>query len=508
MDRRSVLARLEQVLRRLVQMMGKEKRLPQAILDAAGGKVYTYGSFELGVYGPGSDIDTLMLAPKHVSRDHFFSHIEDLLRGEFRPVEITELTPVPGIAVPIVKLEVCGVSVDLIFCSLQVSSVTTAAIDMTDVSVLRGLNEVDRRCVNGTRVTRRILELVPETKTFRTTLRAVKLWAKRRALYGNIVGFPGGVAWALMVARVCQLYPRASASKLLLKFFQIMLSWRWPTPVKLCPDEPAPFELMQWDPQLNYGDRRHLMPVITPCFPTANAIHTVGPSTKRIIVREWRRAAGLVARIHDDAPRTPWRELFQRHDFFVRAYKHYITVVTAGKTRDASQAWAGLVESKVKHLVRGIEMSEATSIDLVHPFNKGFRRVHRCRGPNEQDRVCDGSMAHQVHDASSVEEASPTPDAANGTTPPSPAAAPNGSSATDPGHTPPTPADTVWTVTFYLGIDLRPGLQRAGYVGARGRVQGPVHRLAGLRRPVALDPHQARTQVGVPSCSFVFIPPG
>ena len=92
------------MLKRLVVLIGRQRGLPQGILSEAGGKVFTYGSFELGVYGPKSDIDTLMVAPKHVKREDFFEHMPGLLRKEFEQQEITEMTPVPGISVPIIKL--------------------------------------------------------------------------------------------------------------------------------------------------------------------------------------------------------------------------------------------------------------------------------------------------------------------------------------------------------------------------------------------------------------------
>jgi hypothetical protein len=39
------------------------------------------------------------------------------------------------------------------------------------------------------------------------------------------MGFLGGVAWAMMVARVCQLYPNATASTVVTQFFRIMGQW-------------------------------------------------------------------------------------------------------------------------------------------------------------------------------------------------------------------------------------------------------------------------------------------
>jgi poly(A) polymerase len=39
------------------------------------------------------------------------------------------------------------------------------------------------------------------------------------------MGFPGGVAWALLTARMCQLYPTAAPANLVAKFFPIFYQW-------------------------------------------------------------------------------------------------------------------------------------------------------------------------------------------------------------------------------------------------------------------------------------------
>ena len=201
----------------------------------------------------GSDIDTLVVVPKHVYREDFFDDFPVLLRNMTSPGAIEEMTPVPDAFVPIIKLKLSGISIDLIFARLAISSVP---LDLTlkDINLLKGLGEQDLRSLNGTRVTDEILDLVPQQKTFRTALRGIKLWAQRRAIYANVIGFPGGVAWAMLVARVCQLYPQATGAVVIGKFFRIIGQWAWPQPVLLKPIEDGPLRVRVWNPKVGVLD--------------------------------------------------------------------------------------------------------------------------------------------------------------------------------------------------------------------------------------------------------------
>lgn len=127
----------------------------------------------------GSDIDTLVVGPKHVTRDDFFTDFPPALEQAAPKDSIEKLTPVPDAFVPIIKLELSGISIDLIFARLVVPSVPLG-LDLKNKELLRGLDEREIRCVNGTRVTDEILELVPQQKTFRLALRAIKLWAQSK----------------------------------------------------------------------------------------------------------------------------------------------------------------------------------------------------------------------------------------------------------------------------------------------------------------------------------------
>lgn len=75
----------------------------------------------------------------------------------------------------------------------------------------------------------------PNFDNFKIVLKLVKHWAKRRAIYGSIFGFLGGVSWTILVARICLFYPKKSISDLLTMFMKIYSEWIWPMPVVLCP---------------------------------------------------------------------------------------------------------------------------------------------------------------------------------------------------------------------------------------------------------------------------------
>jgi poly(A) polymerase len=75
-----VLGRLSELVKAFVQSAARKNGASEAAALQAGGKIFTFGSYRLGVHGPGADIDTLCVVPKNVTREDFFSIFEDLLR--------------------------------------------------------------------------------------------------------------------------------------------------------------------------------------------------------------------------------------------------------------------------------------------------------------------------------------------------------------------------------------------------------------------------------------------
>lgn len=96
-----------------------------------------------------------------------------------RAEDITEFNPVRDAFVPIIKMEYRGVSIDLIFASLPTMTQISKDLETIDKSMLRNLDDTAMRSVNGTRVTKELLQSVPQVKSFRHALRAIKLWSNR-----------------------------------------------------------------------------------------------------------------------------------------------------------------------------------------------------------------------------------------------------------------------------------------------------------------------------------------
>merc|ERR1719487_3055950 len=289
-ERQAVLKELERTIASWITEVGIKEGMTEEEAKRSTCLVVTLGSYRLGVVHPGSDIDTLCIGPPHVTREAFFKDFVEKLKQH---QDVTECVPIPDAYTPIVKLKMRGVSIDLLFARLAKPLEGNNHEEMVkDDEVVKPMDEKSVRCMNGYRVADQILQLVPNRESFRQTLRFVKCWARRRGIYSNVLGFFGGITWALLVARVCQLYPYYAPSQLVNRFFRVYDQWNWSKPVMLTEiveSVPGLSGLKVWNPKTNLSDRAHAMPVITPSFPAMNTTHNVTETTKRILLDEFRR---------------------------------------------------------------------------------------------------------------------------------------------------------------------------------------------------------------------------
>lgn len=128
------------------------------------------------------------------------------------------------------------------------------------------------------------------------------------------MGFFGGVTFAMLTARTCQLYPNAVAATIVSKFFLVFSHWQWPNPVLLKRPQNANLGYQVWDPRINAADCFHQMPIITPAYPQQNSTFNVSKSTKRIIEAEFERGHQIVEEIM--ISKATWDKLFEEPNFF------------------------------------------------------------------------------------------------------------------------------------------------------------------------------------------------
>lgn len=386
-----------------------------------GGKIFTFGSYRLGVHGSGADIDALCVVPRHVHRSDFFTTFFSQLESD---PNVSEVSKVEDAYVPLIKMRFHDIPVDLTFARLNLPAVKEN-INLLNDSLLKAMDE---RCIvslNGSRATDVMLRLVPNTAVFHGVLRAIKFWAQRRFVYGAAYGYFGGIAFSISVARICQMYPNMSSFDILCRYFETFASWKWPAPVILREVPDLNYNLKVWDPKTYPADRYHRMPVITPVYPQKCATHNVTQSTAAFITAEFVRAHEILSQalrdsnIKDDHKYdiknkvnkndiktknilkneiindiksdardehnsqqvshklvSPFMadllaKLFEYSDFFKR-HRFFLEILASAESESLFLLWKGFIESKIRILAMKLEGVE--NISAAVPFPKAFTK--------------------------------------------------------------------------------------------------------------------------------------
>lgn len=359
-QRLEVLSMLNNLAKEWIREVSMERNLPEITAENVGGLVCTFGSYRLGVYHKGADIDAIVIVPRHITRVDYFSTFYNKLKEN---PSINNVRAVEEAFVPVIKMIIQGIEIDMLFARLALKEVHEDT-DLQQDDLLRNLNPKCVRSLNGCRVTDSILRLVPNRESFKKTLIAIKLWAKRHRVYSNALGYLGGVSWAMLVARVCQLYPNAAPATLIHKFFLIFSKWQWPQPVLLKPSYFMDLGYPVWDPRVNMSDRNHVMPIITPVYPQQNSTFNVSHSTLAIIQDEFKTSLDIMGEILTGE--SSWSKLFQPSKFFTM-YRYFLAITVFANCDEELLEWRGLVESRLRFLPTSLEEIECVQRSHLNP---------------------------------------------------------------------------------------------------------------------------------------------
>ena len=373
--RENVLNEIRVILSKWAVEQCDELRMGANARKLAQVQMFTFGSYRLGVHSSGGDIDMLCVGPRFITREAFFTKLGSRLQSDPR---VTEYAAVPEAYVPVIKFKFREVEIDLLYATIS-SNVLPDQLDIQNDNILRNIDEKSVLSLNGCRVTDTVLSLVPNVDAFRLTLRFIKLWAKNRGVYSNKFGYLGGVSWAILTARVCQLYPTATSSQLLRHFFRVLSVWKWPTPIHLRqPVLSSPLEMPVWTESRNRND---LLPIITPAYPCMNSTHNVSNTTKRHILAELNRGATLSQELilpetSPERVREIYEKLVEEIDFFDR-YKYFLDVAAIAGNSLEMDVWYGWVESQLRKFFAKLDLIPGL---MLHPLPRSYKEPNRPDG--------------------------------------------------------------------------------------------------------------------------------
>ncbi|KAK1436325.1 hypothetical protein QVD17_02104 [Tagetes erecta] len=336
----NVIRKLKEIIIKWIKRVAYLHKLPQNLVKAASATILTYGSYGLGVHNAESDIDALCVGPWFASlTEDFFVVLHDILA---KRVEVSDIHCVKDAKVPLMRFKFEGISVDLPYAQLQVTTVPEN-VDILNPLFLNGIDETSWKSLSGVRANNSILQLVPDVKIFQQLLRCVKLWAKRRGLYGNLFGFFGGVHLAVLTAFVCQRNPNVSLAGLVSIFFKTFASWPWPTPVLLQQGIMMP---------RHHPEARSLMPIQLPSSPHEYCHSNITTSTFMKIRTEFCKGYRLTQDLLKS--QFDWRNLFEPYPYS-KFYQQFLKICLSTSNEEELGDWVGWVKSRFRGLLVKLE---------------------------------------------------------------------------------------------------------------------------------------------------------
>ncbi|ONM30622.1 Nuclear poly(A) polymerase 1 [Zea mays] len=124
--REEVLGKLDQTVKAWIKKATRISGYGEQFVHEANAKIFTFGSYRLGVHGPGADIDTLCVGPRHATQnEYFFRWLHDILA---EMPEVSELHPVPDAHVPVLGFKINGVSIDLVYANLAHAAIPEVSL--------------------------------------------------------------------------------------------------------------------------------------------------------------------------------------------------------------------------------------------------------------------------------------------------------------------------------------------------------------------------------------------
>ncbi|MBI4851192.1 MAG: DUF504 domain-containing protein [Acidobacteria bacterium] len=319
--------------------------IKQACKESLGqeASLHLIGSTRLGVQNQTSDLDIICIIPETLTGQEFLSKIKDQLSGFYQQARI-----ITNAQVPILKLKIDDILIDLLYVrsslfpfSIPLNALSQRYFDQTSWQTLVGCLEAD--------ILLEIVSLYVELEVFRIFLRAIRLWARSRAILGNAWGFPGSFSWTILAAWSCNnlTNPKTTPEELLANFFNRASQHNWSEPIALT--ESAK--------KYHVNLPKDRLPIITSIKPNQNSARNISRSTAEIVKQELVLGAKILAQIQKGE--LGWDKLFEIPKLNRKSQKLLFINIIAKNTNDLENS-IGWLEGHIFGLIINLEQLNIT----------------------------------------------------------------------------------------------------------------------------------------------------
>ncbi|KAI8137470.1 Poly(A) polymerase central domain-containing protein [Fennellomyces sp. T-0311] len=383
--RKDLYANLRSLLPDFVRRVAKRKSLRRDDMTC---QLMPFGSYAIGGYISGADMDLVLLSPWSIDRRDFFGTFRQLLQ---RLTEKDDIELIKRTAVPIIKCIIDSISVDISFVRLRLVSVP-ADINILDDSLLDGLDKECLASMDGPRTQKYIMDHIEkrDLAVFQCSLQCIKHWATRRYLYGKPIGYLNGSTWTFLLLKtyMSMSNQQVGVYSLLQTFFDMWADWSWPEPMLLAGHIPD-----QYGGSLTFNDlddfRMSAVPIVSPCYPVCNATPFATTSTRRVLTQEFKRARTIM--MSDDFLdiNSLLTKLFKEMNFFAQ-YTHFLRVVVISERPRSDDTWKRKMATAIPKLVELLEGHP--EIFFIHPYTKSYSTVAKYSTQQGRSAILEGCI--------------------------------------------------------------------------------------------------------------------
>ncbi|KAL4506870.1 hypothetical protein ABPG72_001291 [Tetrahymena utriculariae] len=318
-----IIMKIQEIVNQwMVNININERKIPEQVAHMQLARVLPFGSYFLGVSSVDGDVDLVCIAPNFVDRfKHFNGQLYDMI-SNMEGVEYHN--NVIDAKVPIMQFEIQGVPIDISFAQLDVETLPDDIDKQIPDTHLTMMDERDKLSINGYRCNQAIIRYVTEhsedkqqsKQRFQESLKVIKIWARNNGIYENRLGYLGGISWALLLAKICQMFPNLEVNGIIEQFFLQYSSWKWPTMEVLL----GPFS----QPEERQKNQKFEMSIYTPAYPEYNSTERVKKINLEIIDYKIKEANRIIQE-EIKTGLASWDKLIQEEDF-LNKYAKFIEI--------------------------------------------------------------------------------------------------------------------------------------------------------------------------------------